>query len=61
MNTTLSGSKMKSRDVPAKAVDSIRDKDFDSNEINENDMQSEKHEEHRLFTSRRIVIDSSAE
>jgi heat shock protein HspQ len=57
MNTTLSGSKTKSRVVPAKAVDSIRDSELDSNEIDESDLQNEKHDEQRISTFRGIVID----
>jgi hypothetical protein len=57
MNTTLSGSKTKSRRVPAKAVDSIRDSELDSNEIDESDVQNSKHDEQRISTSRGIVID----
>jgi hypothetical protein len=47
MKTTLTGSRTKSRLVPAKAADSIRDTDFDSNKTHENNMQSEKHDEER--------------
>jgi hypothetical protein len=57
MNTTLSGRKTKSRRVPTKAVDSIRDSEFDSNEIDESDLQFKKHDEQRISTSRGIVID----
>jgi hypothetical protein len=37
MNATLSGSKTRSRHVPAKAVDSTRNKELDSNEIDESE------------------------
>jgi hypothetical protein len=37
MNITLSGSKTKSRRVPAKALDSIHDKELDPNEIDESE------------------------
>jgi hypothetical protein len=61
MNTTLSGSKTKSRCVPAKAADSIRDTDVESNEIDKNDVHFEKHDEQRISTCRGIVIDLRAE
>jgi hypothetical protein len=41
MKTTLSGSDTKLRAVPVKEADSIRNNKFDSNEIDESDMQSE--------------------
>jgi hypothetical protein len=56
MNTTLSGSKTKSRRVPAKAADSIRDSELDSNEIDESDSQYEKHDEQRISILKGIVI-----
>jgi hypothetical protein len=61
MNVTFSGSKTKPRRVPAKAVGSICDSDFDLNEIDENDLQFEKHDEQRTSTLRGIVIDLRAE
>jgi hypothetical protein len=59
MNTTLSGRKTKSRLVPAKTVDSIRDSDSDSNKTDESDMQCEKHDEQRISRSQGIVTSSS--
>jgi hypothetical protein len=61
MNRTLSGSKTKSRRVPVKAADSIRDSELDSNETDESDSQCEKHDEQRISTPRGIVIDLRAE
>jgi hypothetical protein len=61
MNTTLSGSKTKSSRVPAKAADSIRETDVESNESNEGDPQYEKHDEQRISTCPGIVIDLRAE
>jgi hypothetical protein len=61
MNTTPSGSKTKSRPVPAKAADSIRNTDVESNEIDESELQYEKHDEQRISTARGIVIDLRAE
>jgi hypothetical protein len=52
MNTTLSGSKTKLRLVPAKAADSIRDTEVESNDIDESEMQFEKHDEQRISTPR---------
>jgi hypothetical protein len=50
MNITPSGSETEWRHVPAKAVDSIRDNESDSNEIDESDWQFEKHDEQRIST-----------
>jgi hypothetical protein len=61
MNMTFSGSKTKPRRVPTKAVGSIRDSEFDLNEIDESDLQFEKHDEQRTFTFRGTVIDLRAE
>jgi hypothetical protein len=55
MNTTLSGSKTKSRSVPAKAVDSICDSELDSNEIDESDLQFKKHDEQRISILKGII------
>jgi hypothetical protein len=61
MNTTLSGSKTKSRRVRANAADSMRFTcDSFSNEIAESDSQLSKHDEQRISTSRGIVIDLRA-
>jgi hypothetical protein len=35
-------------DVPAKVVDSIRDSELDSNEIDESNLQFKKHDEQRI-------------
>jgi hypothetical protein len=61
MNTTLSGSKTKLRCVPAKAADSIRDTDSESNEIDESELQCKKHDEEIISTPRGIVIDLRVE
>jgi hypothetical protein len=55
MNTTLSGSEIEWRYVPAKAVDSIRNSEVDSNEISESDSRSEKHTEQRISILKGIV------
>jgi hypothetical protein len=46
------------RDVHENADDSIRvNREFDSNEIDESDVHSEKHDEQRISTLRGITID----
>jgi hypothetical protein len=55
MNMTFSRSKTKSRRVPAKALDSIRNIEFDSNEIDESDLQFKKHDEQRNAVLKGIV------
>jgi hypothetical protein len=55
MNTILSGSKTKSRCVPANAADSIRDSELDSKKIDESDAQHEKHDEQRISISQGIA------
>jgi hypothetical protein len=55
MNMTLSGSKTKPRRVPAKAVGSIRDSEFDSNEIDKSDLQFEENDEQRSAILKGIV------
>jgi hypothetical protein len=48
MKTILSGSKTKSRFVLAKADDSMCVRELDSNEIDESDLQDEKHDEQTI-------------
>jgi hypothetical protein len=55
MNTILSGSEMESKSVPMKAVDSIRDSELDSNEIDKSDSQYEKHDEQRISILKGIL------
>jgi hypothetical protein len=59
MNTTLPGSKTKSRHVLAKAGDSIRDTEVESNEIDESDRQHKKHDAKRIAILLGIVTLSS--
>jgi hypothetical protein len=49
MNETLTGTTTKERCVPAKAPASIRvNSEYLSNEIDESDLQDEKHDEQRI-------------
>jgi hypothetical protein len=61
MSTRLSGSQTRFGHVRAKAVDSIRDKELDRNEIGESDLLFEKRDKQRMSTHRGIVIDLSSE
>jgi hypothetical protein len=58
----LRGIKIDSSDEDENASDSIRvNREFDSNEIDESDLQSEKQFESRISTFLGIMIDSSDE
>jgi hypothetical protein len=61
MSTRLSGSQTRFGRVRAKAVDSIRDKELDRNDIDESDLQFEKRDKQRISTHRGIVIDLTSE
>jgi hypothetical protein len=61
MSTTPSGSNTKSRRVPVKAVEPIRDSGADPNEIRENDRQYQKRDEQTIPRDRGIVIDLTTE
>jgi hypothetical protein len=62
MNWTFRGITIDSSDENENADDSIRvNCEFDSNEIDESDLQSEKHDEQRISTFLGIKIDSRIE
>jgi hypothetical protein len=58
MNRTLRGIRIDGSDEFENANDSIRvNREFDSNEIDENDLQHKKHDEQRISTLRGIKTD----
>jgi hypothetical protein len=60
MNSTFRGISIDSSDDHPNAARSIRiNREFDSNEIDERDLQNAKHDDSRISTFRGISIDSS--